>query len=352
MRIMVTGNAGFIGSHVTEGLLQQGHEVIGIDDLSGGSRYNIVNVPGMKPIKFFQADLSNYADMEEIFASQRPEIVYHCAANAREGASYYDPHHIMRTNISATVTTAELAIRYGLQRMIFLSSMAVYGKGKLPFDEKLRPQPVDIYGVMKAASESLLQMLSDAHKFDLLIIRPHNVFGPRQCLSDRYRNVVAIFMNCLMRGEPMTIYGTEHKRAFSYIEDSLPCLLKAVELEKPNSEVINLGGKDVVNISQLALEVAKHFPDEIDIFHKGSTPIHELPARYGEVEIAYSTFKKSEDILGYREDVGWQRGVEIMAEWAHQQGPQEWKQEPLAIPTEAIPEPWVKLQANQRRSVV
>jgi UDP-glucose 4-epimerase len=347
MRIMVTGCAGFIGSHIAEGLLRQEHDVIGVDDLSGGSMQNVVNVPGVRPIKFFQADMSDYATMQEIFASQRPNVVYHCAANAREGASFYDPYRVMRTNVAATVTSLELGIKYNMERFVFLSSMAAYGKGKPPFDEKQRLQPVDVYGVMKAASESILAQLSESHGFSYLIIRPHNVFGPRQCLNDRYRNVVAIFMNSLMNAEPLTIYGHDHKRAFSYIEDSLPCLLKAAEMDGPQGEAINLGGKEHVPISALAKEIAKNFPDEIKDHFKGSTPIHELPARYGEVEIAYSTYKKSEDLLGYTETVGWQRGVEIMAEWAKQQGPQPWKQEALAIPTEAIPEPWVKLQQGK-----
>jgi UDP-glucose 4-epimerase len=328
-------------------LLRQEHDVIGVDDLSGGSIENVVNVPGVRPISFYQADLSDYAVMQEIFASQRPDVVYHCAANAREGASFYDPHKVMKTNIAATVTALELGIKYNMQRFVFLSSMAAYGKGKPPFDEKQRLQPIDIYGVMKAASESIIALLSETHGFQYLIIRPHNVFGPRQCLSDRYRNVVAIFMNCLMNAEPLSIYGHAHQRAFSYIEDSLPCLLKAVELDGPQGEVINLGGTEAILIETLAMKIAQCFTDEVEQHFKGSTPIHELPARHGEVDIAYSTHKKSEELLGYEETVGWQRGVEIMADWAKQQGPQPWKQEALAIPTEKIPEPWVKLQQGK-----
>lgn len=338
-RIFISGIAGFIGSHLAEAFIKRGDIVIGVDDLSGG---DIRNLPthlsqSRDLLRFFHEDLGNYPAIAEIFQAHRPEVVYHCAANAREGASFYDPYKITRANALISSVVFELAVKYRASKMVFLSSMSTYGKGKVPCPETARRQPVDIYGAMKTASEEMLEMLAGAHGFPYTIIRPHNCVGQRQSMTDKFRNVAAIFMNSIMREEPLYIYGQGHIRAFSYIEDSLPAFVRAADIGVADGEIVNVGGKDPITITTLAQEIIANFP-------KYPTPeIIYLPPRHGEVEIAYVTWEKSEKLLGYEEKVGWQEGIKRMAVWAQEHGPQEWKPDRLAIPTEGMPLPWKNL---------
>lgn len=330
MRVLVTGVAGFMGGHVAEGLVGLGHEVVGLDDLSGGFRRN---VPA--GVTFHKVDLRNEAETERVVAESRPEILCHLAANAREGASQFQPRDVCGRNLMAYANVLVPAIRGGLKKVVLYSSMAVYGDQEPPFDERLPRRPVDVYGVNKAAMEHMTEILADVHGFRYTIIRPHNVFGERQSLRDRFRNVVAIFMNRIMRGEPVVIYGDgEQKRAFSYIGDSLPAFLRAAELRPEiDGEVINVGGKHPVTVNQLLREVGKAFDAEPEVIY--------LPDRPREVKNAYCTWQKSVDLLGYEERWGLSQGIARMAEWAKSLGPQPWAEEKLELPSEKAPCIWL-----------
>lgn len=334
-RILISGAAGFIGSHLVEGLLSQGHQVIGVDDLSGGFLENLPkwNDKHFHAFSFFKQDLCDYRATEEVFMGNRPEIVLHLAANARESASFYDVYRVTRANLYMSSILIELAIKYGTRKFVFFSSMSVYGKGKAPFPEDAKLQPCDPYGASKAATELTLRMMSAAHGISFLVLRPHNCIGVRQSLQDPFRNFVGLSMNKLMRGEQITIFGEDHVRAFSPIEDSLPAFMRAIEPGTADGETINVGGKEPIKIVEMAQEILKHFPE-------ANQEIVYLPPRYGEVPIAYSTSEKSEKLLGYEEKVGWRECVATMAQWARTKGPQEWKYEPLALRSESQPLPW------------
>lgn len=332
MRIFVSGVAGFMGSHLADGLLSQGHKVTGIDNLSGGSLINLPKMPNSM-FHFYQVDLNNYSAVEEVFREQRPEIVYHCSANAREGASFYDPCRIVRDNIYVSSIVIELGIKYGMKKLVFTSSMATFGKGKVPFGEKQARNPVDVYGLVKWSTEEMIKMLAGAHEFYWTILLPHNIFGERQRF-DPYRNFIAICMNRIMRKEPIYIYGKDHVRAFSYIDDCLPALVKAAEPRVADFETICVGGKEAVKIIEAAEEVIKNFPEY------PRPEIIELPSRHGEVVEAYTTYGKSIEILDYKERYGWKKGVEKMSEWAKKIGPFEWGYETLPLLNESAPSTW------------
>ena len=250
---MVTGACGFIASWLTQALIDQGEYVIGIDDYSGSSEDNLPRGPRtFDHFRFYQEDLANYAKIEEIFRAHKPEIILHLASCAREGASEFQPFKITRTNAYISSVVLELGIKYGMERFVFFSSISVYGKGRLPFEEKMPPKPVDPYGVNKWATEQILWQLADTHKFDAVVIRPHNVIGERQCMWDRFRNVAAIFMNSIMRKEPLYLFGLNHTRAFSYIDDSLPCFLRAATDLVAVGKTINVGGGDHITVRKLA----------------------------------------------------------------------------------------------------
>jgi UDP-glucose 4-epimerase len=219
--------------------------------------------------------------------------------------------------------------------MIMFSSMAVYGKQVPPFDEVYPRCPVDIYGQNKRSMEEATEVLSDLHGFKYTIIRPHNVTGCRQAISDSKRNVAGIFMNRIMRGEPLVIYGDGSQcRSFSGIEYSLPCYVKCLELN--TNEIVNIGGTQEITILDMAQEVIEAMGE------KSSYPIKFLPDRPLEVKYAWSTYKKSQDLLGYSEPVdGWKASVWKMAAWAKTLGPQDWMPTRLELINEKTPKSWL-----------
>ena len=335
-RVLITGCAGFIGSHLAKGFIAQGHKVIGLDNLSGGTMANLPRQPDMN-FQFYQADLTDYTAVHEVFMAEAPEIVYHCASCAREGASEFQPYKITQTNMQASLLLLEVAIKRGIRKLIFTSSMSVYGNQKCPFDEKMPRKPVDPYGIQKAAIEHTIEVMSETHRLLWTILRAHNVIGSYQSITDPWRNVAGIFCNRIMRHEPIHIFGEDHIRAFSNIEDSLPAMMRAADLDTANGEIINIGGKEPVKVKDLAEEVIQAFPDY------ERPKIIQLPPRPHEVKEAWCTTKKSEEILGYQEVYGWRAGIKKTAEYAKALGPQPWRIDDLPLINEKAPEPWQEL---------
>ena len=330
-KIAVSGGAGFLGSHIVDSLIDKGHEVLSIDNLSGGFKRNFNKRAHCEVIDLCQKEAVEWA-----FKLFEPEIIYHCAANAREGASFFDPSKIVYANQVATINTLEAAIKAkSMKKWIGMSSMAVYGEQNPPFNETMTPKPCDVYGMSKYAMEEITKMLADCHGFKYTIIRPHNIFGPRQSIRDKYRNVIGIFMNRIMRKEPLYIYGDgQQLRQFSYINDSLPSYLKC--LDTADNETINIGGAVEATVEHIAFIVIEAMLGDI------AYPIYYLNNRYGEVKYAYCNPSKSIEMLGYQDKIGIVQGIHNMTLWAQQLGAQEWCDEDLAIPNHRIPKTWRK----------
>lgn len=337
MRILVSGACGFLGYHISSALIERGNTVIAVDDLSGGLNNVPISPRRQELWHFYKQDIGDYRAMEEIFMANRPEAIYHLASCAREGSSVYDPYRITRQNILISSILLELGIKYGMRKFCFTSSMATYGRSKVPYQEDVRRFPVDLYGESKLATEHMIEMLAAVHPFEWVVILPHNLFGIGQSLTDPYRNVVGITMQRLMRNEPLYLYGKGHVRAFSYIEDSLPCFIRAGEIGVASSQRINLGGKEQIEVRAMMEEAMKHFPEY------NGPGIIELPPRVDEVEVAYSTSERSEKILGYKEGIGWTLGIARTAAWARTIGPKPWDRDFLALPSESMPLPWKSL---------
>lgn len=321
-----------MGSHIVDALMTAGYmEVYGVDDLSGGS---LDNVSAEAKKSFTQANISKKSVAEDIISDIKPDVIFHLAANAREGASFFQPLSIVHRNYLAYINILEPAIKHGLDKVVLFSSMSVYGEQPYPFSEDQERRPVDIYGINKAAMEHTTEMLSAIHDFRYTIIRPHNVFGIRQSLRDPYRNVIAIFMNRIMRGEPQYVYGDgQQMRAFSYIEDSLPCYMKC--LGGADGMIINIGGKQPISVNDLHRRVCKAMDVAPEVY-----PTRHLPDRPHEVKMAWCTSEKSERVLGYEENVGIDKGIMRMARWAKTKGPQEWSKEKLVLWNEKAPRIW------------
>ena len=330
MKILVTGSAGLIGSWIADELTKLGHEVIGIDNLSGGYLRNTTNH------KFHICDLRDKFVTEAIVTSFKPEIVYHCAASAREIGSMFEPLKSTEDNYYSYMNLLNACIKNKFKKMILFSTMATYGAQKPPFSEDMECKPEDIYAINKTAMEWSTKCLSDLHNFKWTIVKPHNVFGVRQAF-DLYRNVFSIWMNRIMRGEKQIyIFGDgQQKRAFSFINFSLPCYIKCLD-DSTNSQIYNIGGMKEITLSEAA---------ELTIIAMdvgGKVCIEHLPPRPKEVKLAYSTYDKSVNELGYKEDRELLECLKDMAIWVKSLGAQEWLAQPLELENENTPTIWRK----------
>src|SRR6185369_5655700 len=235
-QVLVTGAAGFIGSHVCRHLLQAGHQVIGLDDLSGGFRDYVA--PG---VKFVEGSIADTGLVNKLFEQNNFEHVFHLAAYAAEGLSHFIKHFNYTNNLLGSVNLINASVNHGVKCFVFTSSIAVYGKNQLPMTEEATPQPEDPYGIAKYAVELDLKETHEMFGLDYVIFRPHNVYGEFQNIGDRYRNVVGIFMNQLMQGKSLSVFGDgSQTRAFSYIGDVAPYIARSVNINGALNQVFNI----------------------------------------------------------------------------------------------------------------
>jgi len=336
-RILVTGAAGFMGSHLVDALVNE-YKVHGVDDLSGGFWRNV-----NPKSHFTRLDLRQKEATEQYVASVRPEVLFHLAADATEGRSQFTPITCTDCNLMAYLHTLVPAIRNGLRKVVLASSMSVYGAQTPPFDENMSMEPEDVYGVSKTAMEQITHILSEVHGFAYTIIRPHNVYGPRQNIADPYRNVIGIFINCLLNDKSFYIYSDgEQRRAFTYIDDFTPYMLRAALDDRCDGEVINIGPREELTINSLADLVLSLFYEGQDI-PDHVRPVH-LPPRPKEVRDAYCTDEKARRLLGYHVTVKLEDGIRRMIAWAKELGAQEprYMENGLEITTSATPATWTQ----------
>jgi len=236
-RSLVTGGAGFLGSHVADELLRRGHAVVVLDDLSGGRRDN---VPA--DARFVHGSIGDAPLLARLFEESAFDHVFHLAAYAAEGLSHFIRRFNYENNLIGSVNLINLAVRHAVRRFVFTSSIAVYGRNQLPMSEEMTPLPEDPYGIAKHAVELDLRAAHELFGLDFVVFRPHNVYGERQNLGDRYRNVVGIFMNQILAGRPLTVFGDgTQTRAFSYVGDVAPIVARSVDVEAARNEVFNVG---------------------------------------------------------------------------------------------------------------
>ena len=307
MTSLVTGGAGFVGAHVARKLLKLGHKVVVLDDLSGGFAENL-------PVEatFVQGSILDHDLLEKIFNDHKFDYVYHLAAYAAEGLSHFIRRFNYQNNLVGSVNLINEAVKHKIKCFVFTSSIATYGALEPPMREDMTPHPEDPYGVAKYAVELDLKCAHEMFGLNYVIFRPHNVYGEYQNLGDKYRNVVGIFMNQLMQGKPLTIFGDgEQKRAFSYVGDIAPHIANCVNVPAAYGEVINIGADQEYTVNELATTVMGSMGL--------SGMIRHVEAR-NEVQIAWSDHSKAHRLFGTDRATTLKEGLDKMMDWAKETG--------------------------------
>jgi len=329
-KILVTGAAGFLGSHLSEKLSDLGHDVIGIDNMIGGYEDNVP-----KNIKFHKIDCCDLKKVQDIMKGI--QVVYHCAATAHEGLSVFSPFEITKNNYLASVAIFSAAVNEKVKRIIFCSSMARYGEQKSPFHENMKPMPVDPYAISKVASEEVLKNLCELNNIEWVIAVPHNIIGPRQKYDDPFRNVVSIMINRMMQGKAPIIYGDgKQTRCFSYVDDCLSCLIPMLDQKNLNKQVINIGpDEEFVTINKVAELCSNITGVNLNPIYKKDRP--------KEVKHATCSADKARKLLNYETKVDLFNGIKNTFDYIKDRGvkPFDYHIE-LEIDNDLTPETWKK----------
>ena len=337
-KILVTGGAGFIGSHVSGELAARGYQVTVLDDLSGGFRDNVA-----EGIEFVQGSVIDTELINDLFARRKFDFVYHLAAYAAEGLSHFIKCFNYTNNLIGSTTLINASINTGVRCFVFTSSIAVYGSSpELPMTEESPAHPEDSYGIAKLAVEQELMASKRMFDLDYIIFRPHNVFGERQNIGDKYRNVVGIFMNQILQNKPMTVFGDgTQTRAFSYIRDIVPIMADAIRTPAAFNQVFNIGADRPYSVNQLAAAVDAAMNVRPDI-------LHVQPRN--EVQDAYSAHDKVRGVFGSRRLHGLEEGLEIMAAWVRKYGARASKDFGHIEVTKNLPKAWLAAgRGNEQR---
>ena len=304
MKILITGVAGLLGSRLADWIIENKPEVevIGVDDLSGGYLENI-----NPKVELWQMNITEHP-IENIFEFHQIDYVFHFAAYAAEGLSPFIRCYNYDNNLKATAKIVNECIKHDVKRLVFTSTLAVYGHGDGGiFNETQVPKPIDPYGVAKYGCEMDIQIAGEQHGLDWCIIRPHNVYGVKQNIWDKYRNVLGIWMFQHLNGEDLTIFGDgEQTRAFSFIDDSLEPLWNSAVRKEASKEIINLGGVEEISINEASSVL-------LQVLGKGTRTY--LEPRH-EVKHSIPTFQKSIDLLGFEHKTDLVEGLTQMWEWA------------------------------------
>lgn len=334
---LVTGAAGFIGSHVADALVKKGHRVIAMDDLSGGFTENVPS-----GATFVEGSVLDHALIDRLFQEHRFDYVFHLAAYAAEGLSHFIKRFNYNNNLIGSVNLINASVNTGsVKCFVFTSSIAVYGRNQVPMTEEAVPQPEDPYGIAKFAVELDLKEAHEMFGLPYIIFRPHNVYGERQNIGDPYRNVIGIFMNQILQNQPMSVFGDgQQTRAFSYIDDVAPVIAASIDYPSAYNQVFNVGADTPYSVLTLAQAVARAFGVHPNVKH--------LAAR-NEVVHAFSSHAKVQQHFGALiKNISLEDGLGRMSAWVKKSGARAGKPfEGIEVPRN-LPPSWARLVAPER----
>ena len=328
MKIFISGIAGFLGSHLADAFIKDGHHVIGCDSLIGGE---LDNVP--PEAEFYQYDCCFRNSMLRI--TKGCDLVYHTAATAYEGLSVFSPHLITQNIVTGSVSLFSAAIENKVKRIVFCSSMARYGTNEIPFREEFIPTPQDPYGIAKLSAENILKNLCEVHGVEYVIAVPHNIIGPRQKYDDPYRNVASIMINLMLQNRQPYIYGDgEQKRCFSYIDDDLYCLKEMATNSAVKSQVINIGpDEEFITINTLANKIANQLKFNLNPKY--------IKGRPQEVLEATCSADKARKLLNYKTNTKLDHGLKKMIDYIKDKGVKKFRYHlDLEIVNSKTPRTW------------
>ena len=327
--VLITGVAGFLGSHLADSFLEKGYRVVGIDNLIGGYKENVPD-----GVDFHVLDLADLDAIHGAFIGI--DLVIHSACTAYEGLSVFSPALVTKNTSQISTTVMSASIKAGVRKIVYLSSMARYGTQDLvPFVETMLPKPQDPYGIAKYASELMIKNLAETHGMEYVILVPHNIIGPRQKFDDPYRNVASIMINRMLSGKAPIIYGNgEQRRCFSFIQDVIDPLMIACETDVAHGRIINIGpDEEFVTINELAKKLAR-------ILHFDTDPIY-MSGRPQEVFHANCSANLARELLNYKTTTYLDDGLKELADWIKLKGTRPFNYHlPLEFITEKTPKPW------------
>jgi len=326
-KILVTGGAGFMGSHLVDELIDSNYKVTVLDDLSGGFEDNV-----NKKAKFINGSIEDYELLNELFDNNKYTYVFHLAAYAAEGLSHFIRRYNYSNNLIGSVNLINLSVKHKVKCFVFTSSIAVYGQNQLPMLESTTPLPEDPYGIAKFAVELDLKSAKEMFGLNYIIFRPHNVYGERQNIGDKYRNVIGIFMNQLMQNKPLTVFGDgKQSRAFSYVKDVMPIIASSIENQESYNQIFNVGSDEVHTVIELAKIICKEFDKELNISYQDQR---------NEVLHAFSSHEKLFKYFGFEPKYKLSDGIKRMYQWAIMHGSKETKKFSNIDIEEKLPPIW------------
>ena len=301
---LVTGGAGFIGSHLTEELVRRGEQVRVVDNLLTGTRRNLAHITG---VDFIEGDLADLDVARRVV--DEVDFVLHQAAIPSVPRSVQDPITSNRANIDATLNLLVAARDARVKRLVYAGSSSAYGDTPaLPKIETMPPAPLSPYALQKLVSEQYCQIFTRLYGLETVTIRYFNVFGPRQDPSSPYSGVISLFISALCEGRQPTIYGDgEHTRDFTYVTNVVDGVLRACHASAVSAEVINVATGDRVSLNQL-------FRTLRDLVAARVEPVYAAP-RPGDVRDSQADIHKARRLLGYEPIVGFNEGLKKTVEW-------------------------------------
>jgi nucleoside-diphosphate-sugar epimerase len=305
---LVTGGAGFIGSHLAEELVRRGHKVRVVDSLITGKRQNLAHIPG---VDFLEGDLADIATARR--AAEGIDYVLHQAAIPSVPRSVTDPIASNRANVDAALNILVAARDAGVKRLVYAGSSSAYGNTPtLPKREDMPPAPLSPYALQKLVTEQYCQMFTTLYGFETVTIRYFNVFGPRQDPGSPYSGVISLFSTALLEGRRPTIYGDgEQTRDFTYIANVVDGVLRACEARNAAGQVINVATGDRVSLNELLGLLNRLVGTQLEA-------VYQDP-RAGDVKDSLADITKARTLLGYSPLVGLEEGLRRTLEWCRKE---------------------------------
>ncbi|HEY1266500.1 MAG TPA: NAD-dependent epimerase/dehydratase family protein [Candidatus Binatia bacterium] len=314
MNILVTGGAGFIGSHLVDRLVTQDNRVVAFDNEATGRRENVPPA-----VLYFRGDVANLDDIERPFRSNL-DAVCHIAGQVSISRSFSDPSVDLRTNVQGTINVLEMCVKYRVPRLLYASSMTVYSsRAALPTPEDAPCEPISYYGITKYAAERYVRTTAErtdlTHDFHVTCFRMYSVYGPRQALDNPYQGVLGIFLGNLLRGEPITIFGDgEQSRDFIYVDDIVDGWVGALTERATYGGIFNLGSGRRLTINQLADFALSAFQHT-----RSDYPVIYAPARSGDQREVQADVARAYAAFGWQPKVPFDAGLAETVRWALRQ---------------------------------